>query len=333
MGYLVEEGVDWVEKLIKDLGDDIKTELDYLVILLHSFLVELSFSVEDGGIYPHPGWKSSSGVYILKYLLQPSTTTTCQLIVTKLGESVLKVHGIHLPDKTTFTLSSLKIPHHIKTVETKFQASNLQHLSRSFKNELGLPLLQTCRSHLGLPIKGLLGLPPEVLLGILRFLPITSIISTSSTCKQLNDASKDQSLWRRLLKKDFPGKEAIDWREAYKKEYVAKKEEEERKNEALRNRMLPPPMFPYPDPVNPDGGPALPMIPGMVGGDYDRFPMGGGMGPLGGGVGPFGGGPGPFGRGRGPRFDPPGPNYPNMGPSGFGRGNPMGFGGGGFGFM
>jgi len=305
MGYLVEEGVDWVEKLIKDLGDDIKTELDYLVILLHSFLVELSFSVEDGGIYPHPGWKSSSGVYILKYLLQPSTTTTCQLIVTKLGESVLKVHGIHLPDKTTFTLSSLKIPHHIKTVETKFQASNLQHLSRSFKNELGLPLLQTCRSHLGLPIKGLLGLPPEVLLGILRFLPLTSIINTSTTCKQLNDATKDQSLWRGLLKKDFPGKESTDWREAYKKEYVAKKEEEERKkkerecakNMPRRGRFLPPPMFP---------------------------PK----------VGPFGGGgPGPLGRGRGPRFDPPGPNYPNMGPSGFGRGNPMGFGGGGFGFM
>lgn len=356
--FLVEDGVEWLDKLIDDLRDEIKTELDYLVILLHSFLIELGFSNTEGGIHPCSGWKSSNEIYILKYSLPPATTSTCQLIVTRLGQSVLKVHGIHLPDKTTFTLSTLKISQHVKTVNNKFIPTNLRHLSRSFKNSVGLPLLQASRSHLGLTTSGLLGLPPEVLLNLLHFLPINAIINTSLTCKQLNNATDDQSMWKRLCSQDFPGKKGEDWRETYKKEYTVKKREKEA--EELRNRgaglhpFAPRIPHPFEDP-DADMGPGRSFLPpGIVGGDYDRFPIGGGLGPLGGGfgplgggpgglgplgggpggIGPLGGGPGPFGQGRGPRFDPPGPNFPNMGqPGGFGRGNPGGFGGGGFGFM
>jgi len=97
----------------------------------------------------------------------------------------------------------------------------------------------------------------------------------------------------------------------------------------LRNRG--PAIFPYPI-IGPDSDPNPEMgFPGMVGGDYDRFPLGG-LGPLG------RGGLGPFGRGMGPRFDPPGPNFPNIGPRGPNfpnMGPPRGGfgGGGGFGFM
>ena len=208
---------------------------------------------------------------------------------------------------------------------------NIGNLARSFKNEVGTPLLNSVRQHLGLQVSGLPGLPPELLLRVFQNLNLQGVMALSRVSKQLRDIHKLDNIWRKLYRKDFcisrnDGRsEDENWYDLYKEEYLRRKRLEE---EDRRLRQSPrPPMFPYPDftsdPDAPD--PFHPEVPGIVGGDYDRFP--GGLGP----------GLGPNLRLPRPRFDPPGPNFP-QGPGrrgrgrGAGSGGPPGFfGGGGFG--
>merc|ERR1719239_1004332 len=110
-----------------------------------------------------------------------------------------------------------------------------------------------------------------------------------------------------------------NWRSRYSDEW--KKEREERRRRTIPEPRLPMrggvfPHVPVPDFSTDPGAPAP--FPGMVGGDYDRFPMGGRGNPL------FPN----LGLPR-PRFDPPGPNFPGRDP--FGRGRGRGGRGGGFG--
>lgn len=63
-----------------------------------------------------------------------------------------------------------------------------------------------CVSALGLPaLFGLAVLPPELLLRVLRLLDVTSLVSLSAVCRDLNAATQDPSLWRHLLHRDFRG--------------------------------------------------------------------------------------------------------------------------------
>ena len=198
--------------------------------------------------------------------------------------------------------------------------TNIGNLARSFKNEVGTPLLNSVRQFLGLQVSGLPGLPPEILLKVYEHLNLKGVVALSAVSKQLRFVHKLDHIWRKLYSKDFGSSgndgrpDDEDWYDAYKEEYLRRKRLEE---EDRRLRQSPrPPMFPYPDfspdPEGPD--PFHPEVPGIVGGDYDRFP--GGLGP----------GLGPNLRLPRPRFDPPGPNFP-QGPRGRGRGRGGGFGG------
>ena len=210
--------------------------------------------------------------------------------------------------------------------------TNVGLLARSFKNEVGTPLLNSARRQLGLAVCGLGGLPPELLLRILRHLDLRSLVAAARVSSQIHAVYKLNVLWRNLYLKDF-GHRSLerrqvvnredDWYRNYKEEFVHVKEAQRARAEPSR-----PPMFPFPDfstdPGFPD--PSMPPVPGILGGDYDRFP---------GGLGPGGLGPGGLRLPR-PRFDPPGPNFPQFGPrrgGGGGFGGPPGFGGGFGGFM
>merc|ERR1711874_561836 len=141
--------------------------------------------------------------------------------------------------------------------------------------------------HLGLPTAGLAGLPPELLLNILHLLPVPAVLNLGGSCKQASVVARDNSLWKHLVSRDFPKAikkvEDGDWFNVYKTEYLNKKEIERMRQERLERPNFPDPMFPFHPPPDPDFGPLPPPIPGMVGGDYDRFPFPGGIGPI-----PFG---------------------------------------------
>jgi len=324
---LVEEGVAWFENLCVKSGDD---KMDKFALVLHSFMLELGFSVEDVKSVP-PNWKNAAG-HTSRYFYPPGVDYDVVLTVTSLG-SVVKIHGTQTSTKSTFSTSSkIKVADFItQTDGIKLGFKNLRRLARLFKNEVGVPLLNSSKAHLGLATTGLLGTPPEISLKIFQNLDLKSLLNIGKVCKQLNCISKEKNIWKMLFLRDFGSRslaikrfsntlnnqEVEDWFLLYKEKYLAKQEQDR-----SRSRVPPLPLFPFPDFENNPQNPLVPPMPGIVGGDYDRIPFGGN--PL---------LPHNFPR---PRFDPPGPNFPGGfgprrgGPGGFG---PPGFGGGGFGFM
>jgi len=334
--FLVEEGAQWFLN-IKDLCQDkVTSPMDLFSIYLHGFMLELGFKGELGD-----SWKGPVG-YVTRYSLSNAghgSTTAVSLTITTMGP-VVKVHGVHPDLKTAFSTAKLGPKDFTSDREGGLEMRNLGLFAREFKNQIGVPLLNSARSHLGLVVSGLEGLPPELLQRILHLLSFASVLRLSSVSRCLHAAAQDETLWRRLFLKSF-GKAkttfkerssssdddgaACSWKEMFKEEESARRERKRRAEEEERSRrpfdLQPPPLFPFPDPNNPlqVQPPPQGRFPGILGGDYDRYP-GGLPGP---GLPLFGGHtlrPQHF-LPR-PKFDPPGP-----GRGGFGGG----FGGGGFG--
>lgn len=327
---LVEEGVKWFEELYDNAEAVLDNQLQRIALITHAFMLELGFSVENPRVLPE-NWKTPAG-YISRYYYHPGgSEADVVLTMTSLGP-VMKAHGSHAASKSTFsTSSSIKFQDFIGDARGSVGLKNIRRLARIFKNEVGVPLLNSVRTHLGFPTSGLLGVPPEISLRILKKLDARSVVCTGRVCRQLNLISKDQGIWKNIFIRDFGSRSFVikeftsrlnnqeeDWMMLYKEEYLRKQEQEEN-----RSRVAPPPLFPFPDFENNPLHPQMPLMPGIVGGDYDRIP--------------FGGDPlrNPLGFPR-PRFDPPGPGFPGLGPRRGGGGfGPPGFGGGGggFGFM
>jgi len=318
---LVEEGVKWFENLYDEAEATIESELQRISVVIHAFMLELGFSVENAKVLPE-NWKSPAG-YISRYSYNQSTEVDVILTVTSLGP-FLKTHGSHTSSKSSFSSSKIKMDDFLVETEVKTKLKNIRHLARLFKNEVGVPLLNSVRSHLGLPTSGLEGMPPEISLKMLKKLDIKTLVRMSAVCKQFNAISKEKSIWKHIFIRDFGSRsfkikefqnqlnnENKDWFSLYKEEYLSKKEQEE-----SRSRVPPPPLFPFPDFENNPQNPLMPPMPGIVGGDYDRIPFG--RDPL----------RNPFNLPR-PRFDPPGPGF-GGGSGGGGRFGPPGFDGGGF---
>jgi len=322
--FLIEEGVKWFKTLYDASVSSglIPSPSDKVALLLHSFMLEIGFNNFtncERSVLPD-NWRGPAG-YISKFRLK-DTDPMIILTVTSLGP-LLKVHGTNTVTGETFSSSSIKPSLFLRGESL----TNIGNLARSFKNEVGTPLLNSVRQDLGLQVSGLPGLPPELLLRVFQSLNLKGVMALSRVSKHLRDIHKLDNIWRKLYCADFGSSrngrpEDEDWYISYKEEYLRRKRLED---EDRRLRQSPrPPMFPYPDfssdPDAPD--PFHPEVPGIVGGDYDRFP--GGLGP----------GVGPNLRLPRPRFDPPGPNFPQGPRRGRGRGGfgpPGFFGGGGFG--
>jgi len=322
--FLIEEGVKWFKTLYDASVSSglIPSPSDKVALLLHSFMLEIGFNNFtncERSVLPD-NWRGPAG-YISKFRHR-DTDPMIILTVTSLGP-LLKVHGTNTVTGETFSSSSIKPSLYLRGESL----TNIGNLARSFKNEVGTPLLNSVRQDLGLQVSGLPGLPPELLLRVFQSLNLKGVMALSRVSKHLRDIHKLDNIWRKLYCADFGSSrngrpEDEDWYISYKEEYLRRKRLED---EDRRLRQSPrPPMFPYPDfssdPDAPD--PFHPEVPGIVGGDYDRFP--GGLGP----------GVGPNLRLPRPRFDPPGPNFPQGPRRGRGRGGfgpPGFFGGGGFG--
>jgi len=326
---LVEEGVKWFENLCKDAGA-FRSQMDKLALVTHAFMLELGFSVENPKVLPE-NWKTPAG-HTSRYFYPPNSDSDVILTITSLGP-IVKIHGTHTSSKSTFSTSKIKPTEFITEKEGKFEFKNLKRMARVFKNEVGVPLLNSVRTHLGFATTGLLGVPPEISLKILKYLDVQSLLRVARVSKQMGWVCKEKNIWKQIFLRDFGSRSFVirrftntlnnseeeDWLSLYKEHYLNKKEQE-----SSRSRVPPPPLFPFPDFENNPQNPLMPPMPGIVGGDYDRIPFG--RDPL----------RDPFSLPR-PRIDPPGPNFPGFGPRRGGPGGgfgPPGFGGGGgFGFM
>lgn len=326
--YLVEENCSWFRHLIAEARPHLTSATDLFVLCLHALMIEIGLVSElsYSEIVTLSWRKPSAGHCSLPYRLNVQENTTSaslrvRLSVFSLGPNVTKVHGLCLDDaaKSSFYTTQLIPEEYAVSGGTDavggWGLKNVGVLARLFKNAVGWPLLQTVRRLAGLQTGGLLSLPAELKLQVLRNLDARSVVRLGACCRELDQLCRTESVWQRLVLRDFGRVElrsfVTSWREFYKLLV-----EEKRAQNELRGRLLVvgpgPSLIP---PFDPDDlFPRIPpAFPGMVGGDYDIFPR------L----------PDSFIR---PRFDPPGPGgfggFP--GPQ-FGGPRP-GFGGVGGGF-
>lgn len=106
-------------------------------------------------------------------------------------------------------------------IPTKFM--NLEELTLLFKDKIITSVKSVVLNYYNTPGCSFGGIPEEVAHEIMIRLPVSDIVNIAKTCKRLSDIVKQDSLWCRLLKRDFP-KETKDaekcFFETYKELYV-----------------------------------------------------------------------------------------------------------------
>ncbi|KAA0720838.1 F-box only protein 7 [Triplophysa tibetana] len=260
---------------------------DCLMLAVHLMLLETGFIPQgwnvNSGEMPI-GWRSTGGVYRIQYghpLLENSVVT---VVAVPMGQTLV-INAVLKMDRSLESSRklTLKLDDHVTPdsagVSTGVVYRDLRKLSRLFKDQLVYPLMAAARQALGLPaLFGLAVLPPELLLRVLRLLNVTSLVSLSAVCRDLNAATQDPSLWRHLLHRDFrvcyptgtPHRDT-DWRNVYRMKYKQRKEMEQRSICRFYPPHLPP-IYPL-APIPPAPLPLYPYPPGIIGGDYDQTPV------------------------------------------------------------
>lgn len=158
---------------------------------------------------------------------------------------------------------------------------NVYELWKQVKDNLSLPLLTCMCEKAGLqPPASLARLPTELKIKVLENLPAAALARIGCVCSELKFLANSEELWKVRFKEEFgdanraPG--GRGWKAAFARELARRRRREEERREAerqLRNEafptllMRPPPIAP---PIT---------FPGVLGGDYDRFP---GLGNVGG---------------------------------------------------
>lgn len=158
---------------------------------------------------------------------------------------------------------------------------NVFELWQQVKDNLSLPLLTCMCEKAGLqPPASLLLLPTELKIKVLENLPAAALATICCVCSELKFLAASEELWKTRFKEEFglpdanraPG--GRGWKSAFARELARRRRREEERREAerqLRNEAFPTLLMRPP--------PIAPFFPGVLGGDYDRFP---GLGNVGG---------------------------------------------------
>lgn len=154
-------------------------------------------------------------------------------------------------------------------------------LWKQVKDNLSLPLLTCMCEKAGLlPPASLLLLPTELKIKVLEYLPPKSLATIGCVCSELKFLAATDELWKVRFKETFGWPESgrapggRGWKSAFARESArrARREEERREAERQLRADVFPSLLMRPPPMNPH-------FPGLLGGDYDRFPtLGGGGG-------------------------------------------------------
>ncbi|KAM5170735.1 F-box only protein 7 isoform 2-T2 [Mantella aurantiaca] len=256
---------------------------DALMVVIHVLMVEMGYIVQsvEGNCASMPqDWRHSDGIYKLRYthpLCGDSSALLACVPMSKLlvinatlnmNQGVKCVKTLQLP-----TNSFINFPGPDNNVSPVYR--DLQRLSRLFKDQLVYPLLAATRQALELPdVFGLLVLPLELKLRIFRLLDVRSLLSLSTSCKDLHADTRDPTIWKFLFRRDFRDRTSrtsqTDWKELYKAMYKA------RLSRLTAHHIFQPlPPLPYlPNPLVPDPFPTnFPYPPGIIGGEYDERPI------------------------------------------------------------
>eukprot|EP00062_Callorhinchus_milii_P013347 gi/632961363/ref/XP_007896716.1/ PREDICTED: F-box only protein 7 [Callorhinchus milii] len=296
---------------------------DALIVVLHLLMLEAGYIPQGTGVKvgSMPEKWRNGGIYRLHYshplcedgLAVLTCVPMANLIVVN---ALLKISDIVKSVKKVQLSPGSYVDSNRPDENAAEVYKDLRKLSCMFKDQLVYPLLANARQALNLPdVFGLVVQPLEIKLRIFRLLDVSSILSLSSVCRDLNTAINDQLLWRFLFLRDFRDTRTIsqDWKRLYKEKYLTKKRSFHRSPLYLPRPLPIPPSQPCPfTPFPFEPHPIFP--PGIIGGEYDERPQlpyrGDPVNPFLPGMGPVPGTLPPFR----PLFDPTG-SIPGMPPA------------------
>lgn len=168
-------------------------------------------------------------VYELAVVLNPFQDTPAKIIACFLNDTMLinsfidankETHSLCLPINRYIIMSSLGTPSGFNKME---------ELHDSLRVKIVIPMKSSILNYHSLPSSSLSGLPNDVLFQILLSLSITDVLNISESCKRLSKVVKEENLWSRLLRRDFPSmrnNKEVDWRTIYKESYIRKRKRE-----------------------------------------------------------------------------------------------------------
>ena len=302
------------------------SQANWLLLAVHAAMLDSGFQVEppadaqlmlDRSMLPE-GWKTQR-VLTLQYSLA-DTKAICSLRVQTIGGNIVIYGAVEGLSKERVTRLSLDLAAQCSSGEKLGKVSdiftNRRQLWKDVKDKLALPLLHSLCRHAGKePPASLLSLPSELVLHIFmkltprhqveRQTPSCPLAVCACTCSQLRFLAAEDQLWKAKYEDRFSASAnavvekpaSRSWKAAFAARWRMDREREQGL-QRLRNQ------FHDHFHVQEDIVPRHPYFqpPGMVGGDYDRFPFLDGGGFMSDGRAWLGGGPGdlrmPHGMGR-----------------------------------
>ncbi|XP_045785129.1 F-box only protein 7-like [Maniola jurtina] len=150
-------------------------------------------------------WKISTGVYELSFVLGGFSDSLIKLMLCPLGISSLinVVISDISPEvySVCFPVSRYVVDPEASTIPMMF--NDLKHLSDTFKTRIITPLKSTLLNHYGYSSASLVGLPEELIINILLYLPISNIINVAKTCRKLSLLLNNECFWHKLFLRDI----------------------------------------------------------------------------------------------------------------------------------
>lgn len=171
-----------------------------------------------------PGQWRKHGCHLLRFALAVCPDLQVRLIAVPSADSVLltvsevlssRGHSICLqPDRYIVSSHS--------PGGKPFELRNVRELSFTIKDKLCTPARCGILEKLGVENPSLMGLPREVLVHMLQFLPAEDLARLGNVCRTFYEVTSDQKLWMSLVRKDFrlialseSDDEDLDWKAEY----------------------------------------------------------------------------------------------------------------------
>lgn len=163
-----------------------------------------------------------NNIYNINFVLKSNSPIVCSLTLMFVSDDLLVNCTIKDVGFFSFLLDPLMYIITSTILPQGFFFQNLDHLSRSFKDQIAFPAKIAVMEASGEIPVCLQNLPYEILHTILSYLKITDVIIFAQTCRTLCQISQDSSLWVKLLDRDYRKKKIVKTYEELKFLYELK---------------------------------------------------------------------------------------------------------------
>ncbi|XP_063359869.1 uncharacterized protein LOC134649083 [Cydia amplana] len=187
---------------------------------------ELLHNVESLDAVQLTKWKNNSSIYEAVFYMPGMESFPLKVIMSPLGAMVLLNVLINNLNSETYSVCLPVSRYVVSPQASKIPMifRDLKHLSTVFKNKILSVVKSIILTQLGYSSASLIGVPEEVFLKIMLYLPIHEIIQLSMLCKRLNYLIDNETLWHELCIRDF-GNQLITsfkgWKEVYRVLYIS----------------------------------------------------------------------------------------------------------------